>query len=460
MASSYQLLVNENQVSAYLDEGFDTFAGLSFEARDLAHVTHPDNLVDIFQAAIPGTPFGEDRREAGSPVHCLIVPADAFIHARPAVGPLHPEALSGGIIDHAPFTGSGQIQLDGVVLKMAYIEPARLTAGSQLWKYEKGKAPQLLGTYHGIAFGWENLEKDEFVAGIPTPFIGPVVDRDWGAVPCDVELENGVPSAITLVAPIDPEDEEGFQKLESGMWAKRIAVHEDLAIHEQIITARIQGMPVRLIRPVAANEQVGFQVFPVIPDCISLQQFGYNRWSTGVFLGLVESDRLADENIQQAVPQIWDPEERPFITVTPPAPPEVDDPRHLAMMKIMELVASTVPQPWQTYEIHAVAVGSSMTRMIKCTNEAGELVPLSFVPMQMLQWIGVIKGACASEEKGAPISIVLTLSSNGEGNVTVNWDDEPDNADEFTAAEWQQEAALHPRPNYPEWFSRRMESKE
>ncbi|QRV02303.1 hypothetical protein JTE88_00630 [Arcanobacterium phocisimile] len=449
MTTTYLMAVSDSQASAFLDNGYDLIAGFAVDAAALADVTDVSKLLDVLQLRFPGSPFSDD-----GPLHVLHLPADAFVQARPAVGPLHPQAFRGGIIEPAPFDGSGIVEGGGVRTELLMLDPCRITTGSRLWSFIPGEdEPILRGVYHGITYGWENTETGTFVAGVPSPFAGATVKRAWGDVPCDVELEDDQPVAVTLVCPFEPEDEEGFEQLENQLWAKRIAYDESFSIYTPLITAQLSGIPVRILRAVSTEEHpLMFQIVSLVPDAVYCTAVNFQRWAGGTYTALALPENLENQNKQEASPVSWSLADRPAATTHRTTPLDIANPNML-VQEAFNLLGQTTPPAWTELSLQAQIIGDHISYEANAKLSNGQGARLKIVPTAVLHYLRQLKKLRTEACEAPFFAIVLQAVRDGQGSVSLNAEAEPPYADQVPDTEWAREYALvkasgHPVPQW------------
>ncbi|MDP9801072.1 hypothetical protein J2S49_001148 [Arcanobacterium wilhelmae] len=434
---TYLLPVSDSQADSYLNEGYELVGGYGVEASEGRKVATPAGLIDLCSLRFPGTPFADDQ-----PIHYLEVPADPFVQTRVAAGPLTEGAFQGGVVDYAPFDGSGVAKAEGVETPLLLMDPTRIPIGSKLFRLAADGERTLLGVYHGIAWGWENVETGTFKAGVPSQFIGAVVTREWGSVPADVEVNDaGKPVSVTLVSPSEPEGEAGFEELESGMWAKRIAYEDDLDVHTDLIMGKLSGVPVRAIRGVITPEGgFAFQVVSLLTDAPYCEGASFQRATTGWFAAVAEIDAIENQMRQQARPDGWDMSSRPAVTVTEPNPVDLDSEETL-LQSATALIVATAPPTWQEEWVRAQLVGASTIwdGMALLEDERG--ARLRVVPTAALLYMRRLKELYAKAGKAAFLQIVIQVKNDGNANLNLNATAEPEFADQVDSREWINELA-------------------
>lgn len=449
---TFQLAVSAQQAQSFLDTGYDLFSGFAVDAAAAASVTDVGDLMDLLCLRFPGAPYAEDE-----PLDILHVPVDPFVFDRHAVGPLSAEAFRGGVVEYPPYDGSGVARGGGVETDLLLIEPARLTAGSRLWRFHPGNPePELRGVYHGLAYGWENVETGTFTATVPSPFIGPVIKRAWGGVPCDVELEGGRPAAVTMVSPTNPQAEDGFTQLESGMWAKRIAVGEGADIYADLVTGEVSGIPVRVVRSVRDGDRLLFQVAALINDAHYLERAKFQRWSTGVYTALVDPANLTNQKRQEARPVIWDVSDRPAIAARSAAIDFSDT--NALLRECLSLLSQTAPPDWIEETVRVQLVGQSAIYEGYAKLEGDTNAQLRVLPTAVIHHLRRLKQNLAIAGEAPFFVAVINLTKAGQGKLNVNAVQEPVWADLVPVEEWRNEADAFPRTGdtMPDWLLTRL----
>ncbi|MFT3944254.1 MAG: hypothetical protein QM705_10605 [Ancrocorticia sp.] len=480
----YQLVVTSGLAESYLKNGLEFFGGFAVEASEVSEVTEVADLLALLGADGPSTPFAADQ-----PLDILQVPANPFIQTRLAVGPLHEQAFMGGIVEPPPFTGTGVARGGGVETPLMWVEPTRLTAGSMLWRFFPGSTePELRGVYHGIAWGWETVKTGAFKAAVPSVYMGPVMEREWGMCPVEVELdeETHQPAAVTLVAPAEPRGEEGFEQLGSGLWGKRIEYRPDLNIFENQGIARFNNIPVRIVG-MAQGEDGKFaaHVTSMVLDAPLTQALGFNRFSAATATVLAPVEDLTGYATREGRPKNWDISERPAITARPNKPRDNEDPRQLTS-DIFGMLAAIAPQGWKQLNLYVQLVGqvakfaaAAMLPEEKKGDDDGDTtresafgnvnaepaltpVTIDLLPTSILHYVAHLKKLLYKPEVGAPFVLRFTFSSDGQANLTINTTDEPRWAEQVPANVWQADLESFPRTqeNIAQWLQARLEGTE
>lgn len=457
MTFTYMLAVSQPQADSFLNEGYDAVAGFAVDATVGQMVTDIPDLMDLLCLRFPNSPFHEDE-----PIDVIHLVADPFVQARKAVGPLHPESFRGGVIEYPPFDGSGVARGGPIETDLLLVDPCRVTAGSRLYRiYPGNPEPELRGVYHGIAFGWESVATGTFKAGTPSQFLGAVVKRDWGSVPCDVEVEDGAPVALTLVSPKEPEQEGGFEELESGMWAKRVAYEEHMAVHTDLVLGKLSGIPVRLVRAVSVNGELAFQVVSLLTDALYCAGANFQRWSTATFTTLAKLEHITDQKRQEARPVDWEMANRPGVTTA--TPNRLDASNNTELIQATgSLLIETAPQGWASEWVRVQLVGHSAIYDGMAQLENGRGARLLLVPTAIVHYLRRIKQNRVLDGEEPFISAVVRFDKSGKANLNLNAVQEPNFADDVPNREWKRELVAFPRhaDTIPDWLLTRASAHE
>lgn len=451
---TFMLAVSQPQARALLETGYDVVSGFAVDAAAAASVTEVGDLIDLLCLRFPDSPFSD-----GKPIDIIHVPADPFTTDRLAVGPLHPQAIQGGVIEFGNYDGSGVARGGGVETELLLLDPCRITAGSILWRFYPGQPePEHRGTYHGLAFGWENAESGTFKAGIPTPYLGPLIRRSWGSIPCDVELgENGEPASVTMVSPVEPKGENGFEQVESGMWAKRVEVDETADIFTDVVTGQVSGIPVRIVRSVRKDDKILFQVASSLTDALYLNRAKFQRWSSATYTALVDSTHITDQSRKEAKPTVWDVASRPAVATRPLKPVDFSDPNSL-LRETFALIAKTAPPGWQEVTLRIQIVGTSAIYEGFAKLAEDKLAALRVIPTAIIHHMRRLKQDRALAGEEPFLVAILRLEKNGKGTLNLNGSQEPPWADLVEPEEWHHEVAAFPRTGttMPDWLLDRV----
>ena len=458
MSVTYLLAVSEPQAQAFLDHGYDLVAGFAVDAAQAADITEVADFIKLLCLDFPGSPFAPDK-----PINIVHLPSDPFVQARAAVGPLDERAFRGGIIELGSYDGSGVATVGDFSTDLVLLDPTRLTVGSRLWRFTPGSSePELRGVYHGIAFGWENMMTGTFKAGVPTPFVGPVVERPWGTVPVDVEVDGDKATAITLVAPAKPPMEEGFEELESGMWAKRIEADDSTRIFTQILVGELTGIPVRVIRTVATpDKKLMLQVVSLLPDAPYNTGARMQRWSTGTFTSLAKPESLTQQRRQEAAPLTWSQENRQLVTAKTNEPVDIDNEEALVQMAL-SLLAQTAPDNWQNLMVRMQFVGTSTIYEAHALLPENKLARLRVIPTAVIHYMRRIKQIPSERNKVPFLTAILRMEKSGKGNIQINADTQPQWHDLVQPNDWKTELELYPRSqeDVPTWMIDKLKNAD
>lgn len=438
--------LTEGQVRGYLENGLDYISGLAVDSSSVDGLTDIGRLIELFQIGFDGSPFAPDK-----PIHLMKLVPGPLVQCRRAVGPLQPGAFLGGIIEVTPFRGDGRATSGDINTDLLWVEPARVTAESTIIRINPDGTTDTIAAYHGIAYGWET--EDGFQAIVPSSFIGTVINRSWGEVPCDVELDDeGKPVAVTLVAPVAVDEEEGFEELDSGLWAKRIAYHEDLDIYESQKIARVDNVPARLLRVVRKDGKNMAEAQALLPDAPYARANGYQRYASGVFVKLIGLEGLKAQ-VRKVTPKRW-----VTGTITPAtsadlASLDLANSRDI-IPEMFKLLANAAPSSYEKLELLLQLVGRHVTYYAAAkTGPEGNEQRINALPTGVIHYARQLKKNTAGED-GAFFLAKLEFTPDGQAKFGFNKTDQPPWAAQVPAQEWKADLAEHPRTSeyMPDWL--------
>lgn len=408
MGVVYQLAVTPWQADRYLSHGAEEFCGFAVDAASVEDVRDAAVLRELLLCKVNEASFPPDE-----PLHILKAPVDPFVHTRRAVGPLHPDAFLGGVTEDAPYDPSGVVSAGGVTAELLWIEPGRLTRGSELWRLHPGDpSPELAAVYHGVAWGWENAQTGEFVAAEPSKLMGPVVKREWGTAAVDVETEGGKPTALTLVSPRKP-PESGFERLSTDLWAKRIEYRDDLNVHENYLSALAHGVPVRVTR--LANspngmDALGFALLVDAPYAIGNRVL---RISPGAFFCVMPMDEMERTAVREGRPETWDVSAFPAVTTLSLRERSNYDVDSL-LKDIHALIENVAPEGWRTCTLIAQIVGGQ-------SRYGGNFfIPAPAGPFEAAPSSGDASGSASPSATGLPFGAGSGAASSEDGSANAD----------------------------------------
>lgn len=445
MSNTYSLPLTQGQINGYLKNGLDYISGLAVDSEALDEINSIEEMIELFQIGFKGSPFQPDMD-----FYVLELVAGPLVQSRHAVGPLHPEAFLGGVFEVIPFDGSGQASAGNVTTDLLWVEPARVTEGSSIWKYSPDSdEPEMVAAYHGVAYGWETEEG--FKAIVPSNFLGLVIKRSWGEIPCDVELEDGKPVAVTLVAPALPSQEAGFEKIESGLYAKRIAYTEDMEIYEAQKIAKIDNVPSRVLRPIRRDGNTLLEVQSLLPDAPYSRANGFSRYAPTVFVKAVPIEGVKAQ-ARVATPKRWEIDE-----IVPAVPEDMKN-RDLSDTKalipdIFKLIVNTAPANFDTITLFMQIVGNHFVFLGEYSVN-GKTERIKSIPTAIVHYTRQLKRNTYTDEEGGFYVAKFMFDSSGTGNFGFNKTDKPSWAAQVPVDEWEKDLKEYPRPasQTPDWL--------
>ena len=512
MTTILQKAVTPKLSTAYLEKGFDRVAGFVVPAAEVAEVTNNQRLFELHGLGYEGTPFSADE-----PIDILHLPQPPTARLLRATGGTTDEqrkATGGPFLEPAPFTGTGYAETDGVVVSLSWLEHTRLSPGARLWRfYPDSNEPELVGTYHGPAFGWQDhLAEDALHAVSPTSFVGPAARTEHGVYAAEVTTDDdGAPTAVTLVARSAKAEEHGFTRTPAGTWAKKVPVDQVQALFELHLSAVWNGMPVRVVEQFPGPEQQRLsRIFAVGLNAEAATKLKMTRIEPGVYEANVPTENLKNVTPTQRVAKTWPKPEgatpvraaagqaarqataagqatgagqqaagtasRPGAadaassTPAQPAPtgdePLVEGDPALSGAEHQELyrriargVAAGAPEGAASIQMLARVVGSRVELAAQASLKDGSAAPLKGAAKDTPEAVLELRRLTYRPERGAWYTMTAMLDAQGKFTARFNWDQEPD---------WQQQApspveyaadleAFPREGTLPDWLAERVD---
>ncbi|WP_182171726.1 hypothetical protein [Flaviflexus equikiangi] len=445
MSNTYTLPLTPGQLRGYLENGLDYVSGLAVDSEDIDEITEIADLIELFQIGFTDSPYKADE-----PFYVLELVAGPLVQSRHAVGPLDPRAFLGGIFEVLPFDATGVAKAAGIETDLLWIEPTRVTEGSSIWKFEPGQSePDMVAAYHGIAYGWET--ENGFKAIVPTNFLGTVIKRSWGEIPCDVELEDGKPVAVTMVSPAAPTVENGFEQIDSGLFAKRIAYTDDMEIYEAQKIAKVDGVPSRVLRPIRRDGEMLLEVQSLLPDAPYTRANGFSRYAPTVFVKAVPLEGVQAQ-ARVATPKTWVIDEIQPATPSDLMGKDLTDTKSL-IPDIYRLLVNAVPAGFTSITMFMQVVGNHFVFHAEYSKD-GESTRITSIPTAIVHYTRQLKKNTYSKEDGGFFIAKFVFDATGTGNFGFNKSDKPMWAAQVPVDEWERDLAEFPRPGSatPDWL--------
>ncbi|RPF26621.1 hypothetical protein [Georgenia muralis] len=491
MSTMLQKAVTPQMSAAYLDRGLDRVAGYVVPAADVAEVTTTQGLFDLHGLGFAGTPFSPDR-----PIDVLHVPTAPTAVLVPATGGTDEagrRATGGTFLERPPFNGTGFAGTGDVVAPLSWLEHTRLTPGARLWRFHPGGAePELIGSYHGVAFGWQNhLSDDSFHALLPSKYVGPVAKLALGTFAADVRTDDdGAPTVVTIVTVAKDPEKLGFSRTKAGTWAKQLAAAEVPELFEIHASARWHGIPVRIVDQ--GPDQDGQQMCRVTSlahDADVAERLGMDKVDVGVYETTVPLSVLTDVVYAQRVPRAWAREGQlaqassagpadpagapartasaprvnvgtPVVTVAPGSP-EADHPMSkfaAELQRVAQGLVSVSPTGWTRARVLCRMVGSRGEVMAAVTGAEGKEVPLAGLPGDVARAMSEMRHKAYEPGKGTWFTALVTLERSGKLSLNLDYNNEQKWGRPLEPGQFVEDLRRYPRDDEhtPAWLRERL----
>ncbi|MDO5495035.1 MAG: hypothetical protein Q4G64_04920 [bacterium] len=288
-----QKAITPAHVQAFLNEGYDRIAGYVVRAGEVSEVTSVADLRRLHHTDYEGSPFPTD-----GPIHILHVDRSPSWQLTPATRITERDAMS----------TSGTVAVGEQLVEVFFLDHTRITNGARLWKFEEGADPELVATYFGPAHGWQDHSAGgEMRRATPTPTTGSLVVLGDKAFVADVQsAENGVPTAITAVAPVAPPEELEFTEYEGGIWAKQVEHSDAAALFEVRVAATWNEHPVLLVHNFQLPDgKAVSRVVSAARHWELARDAGLQEIELGVWEATVPSSEVKNIQPQEVAAQPW-----------------------------------------------------------------------------------------------------------------------------------------------------------
>lgn len=495
-----QKAVTPQMAQAYLKQGLDRVAGYVVYAAEVAQITSTADLFELYGLGFPGSPHQPDQ-----PIHILHVPQPPTASIFRAQGGTSMEAVKeagGGFLERPPFRGDGTTGVGDLTVELMFLEHTRLTPGTRLWRFDPGAdEPTLVGTYHGVVFGWQDHEDGDAFRPMPTRgLVGPVALTDDGVFPADVKTrEDGTPNVITVVSYLEGAAQQGFTQTKSGTWARQLSFREVKMIVENYVSGRWHSMPVRVIDEGKGEDGKPYvRLFSLGRDAAAAERLGMDKMDSGWYETVAPAEALTDVVRSQRVPKSWAREEQleeakrideqvraqqaealarqaqegqpllnevnapmvgmPIATDEQGNPIDQDDPRAAlgpVLQRIAQGVVITAPTGWTRIRVVSRMLGNGGDVMIGATMSDGKDVSLQNVPQDVPRAIAQLRHLTAKDDEGTWFTALLALEPNGRIAMNLDNTTEPKLSKGIDKQRLSEEAQYFPRSaeHTPQWLS-------
>lgn len=465
MTQMLQKAVTPAVSAAYLEKGFDRVAGFVVPAAEVASVTSTARLMELHGLAYAGSPFSPDR-----PIDILHTPQPPTARLLRATGGTTPEqreATGGPFLEPEPFTGTGLAETDGVVVILSWLEHTRLEPGSRLWRFHPERTePELVGTYHGPAFGWQDHRDDAGAlhAVAPSSFVGPSARTADGVFPAQLETdEDGKILTVTLVSGSAAAADKGFTATEAGTWAKRVPVGEVEAVFELHVAATWRGMPVRVVERFRGKDdgEDRARVFALGLNAAAAARLRMARIEPGVYEATVPFAELEKPETTQRFAPTWPGREEAAARAAAARKRGGTDTTKAVQQelsrRIAKGVADALPGASQVQLLVRVVTGR-IELAAQGVLADGTSVPLSRVPEDVVKSITALRHVTARPDGGAWFSLAGTLDDQDRFALRFDYDTEPTWQNAPSPQDYAKDLERYPRAEdkRPAWLVERL----
>lgn len=273
---------------AYLTTGYDRLAGFMVRAEDVAWATTPADVFDAHDLGFPRSPFSPRAQW----VDVLRIVAEPQLVFEDVYELGDPRVLPSGV------------SLDGTA-PVWWLRHSRISPGSELVRCFPDGNAALLARYIDVGWGWQIFMHGarRTSATSLSRCVGPVARWHGGYVDADV-IEDGEAVVLALSSP--PLTESGFDPTPAGRWRRVVARDEVSEIFEVDLTARWEGLPVRLVdqwRDAAGD--VSFRASSIGPDAALAERLRMQKIEAGVYESTVPANWLTHLDTGQIQPEAW-----------------------------------------------------------------------------------------------------------------------------------------------------------
>ena len=159
------------------------------------------------------------------------------------------------------------------------MDRTRYSYGAEYWRIRSDGEQKRLSRYEGAARGWANAKQWR----APSAMVGTLARWRGGEFFADVVADGVVLTAITADGPA------GFEQIYADVWSATVAPGET-EVFERVVTARLDGIPVRVVRTSGTTAQV----LLLTDDPVAAERVKGGMVEPGVYEVIVDTTRLTD----------------------------------------------------------------------------------------------------------------------------------------------------------------------
>lgn len=155
----------------------------------------------------------------------------------------------------------------------------RYSYGAEYWRIRSDGEQKRLSRYEGAARGWIGARQWR----PPSPIVGTMAR--WR----DSEFFADVIAESVLLTTINDNGPPGFEQIHPRVWSATVRLAE-CEVFERVFTARLDGVPVRLLRTTGASAEV----LLLSDDPAVAERIGARLVEPGIYQMVADANRLAD----------------------------------------------------------------------------------------------------------------------------------------------------------------------
>ena len=290
------------QSVAYVEGGYDRVAGFVVPAEAVSAARTPAELFVAHGLGFPGSPV--------SPADPFLdvlrfepTPQLRFENATGGTTEAERQLTGGAFVDRPPFTGTGFVAAEGMVIPLYWLVHSRIPAGAELVRYHADGREELVARYVDVVHGWRSGGTEKPAASFPpvSRFVGPMAR--WNDTYFSADL---VGDEVVLVAESESARELGFERASTGRWFRRVARAEVTELFEMYVTAKVAGVEVRVVDQWTQPDGVAAARVTYLGHNADIAEgLQLTKVDAGVYEASVAVAQLQDVVTSQLVPTAW-----------------------------------------------------------------------------------------------------------------------------------------------------------
>lgn len=256
--------------------GLDQAEGFVVDAVTVSFADTAEEVIEAFGASS----VRASLVNADASVDVLRIPVSPFHRLSAAVAPNLAGPGERGLVEPAPFTGTGFTDCQREPVALWRLGRSRLPVGAELWRVAADGGERLLDAYQGVARGWGGGPAGAF----PSHLLGPKTEWAGGEWLADF----GADGKSVILAALGRQPPDGFDQVREFVAERIVSTSELETIVDTTLSCSWNGAPFEIVNNTGGHASLTYTG----GDFRLAQRMGLNYAQPSVYETTVATDQL------------------------------------------------------------------------------------------------------------------------------------------------------------------------